>query len=205
MLTIHDPAGLAPDQSIRNLTLIPNLPTTIDPDLSRPVANGSELRRTKLGPGQVNDLVVDPASGNIVVAVGDEVDVLAGDGGLLARFMGLNGARSLSLDGGEVYVGLATQARIVRINLFTLTITGSWPLNRPTTGSIAAAGGKVWFVNGNDQWTTLGSLNPITGVITTIATPGSGDQYYVPLLRSVQGSSSCSPCPIRASRAIRRR
>ena len=93
-LAVHDPGG-APDQTIHGLTLTPNSTTTQDIELTRPLANGAELARTSIGPGTVNDLLVDPGSGDVVIAVGNEVDVLDATGAMLARFTGLYGAHAL--------------------------------------------------------------------------------------------------------------
>ena len=182
-LTVQDPAGSAPDQTIKAITLTPNQGTTLDVDLSRPIQNGSELARTTLGMTSASDLLVDPATGKIVVAGGDEVAILDPDGLLIARVRGLDGARSLTMLDGAVYVGVAFQSKVARIDLATASITGSWPLGSLTNGSIAAAGGKIWFVKGNDQWTTLSSLDPTTGTITA-----SSGSLHVPLLRSVEGA-----------------
>ena len=184
-LTVHDPSAAAPDQVIRNLAVSPNATTTLDVDLSRPRADGSELADTDLGSAAVRDLLVDPTTGRIVVATGDEVDVLDAEGRLLTRIREMAGARALSRDGGSVYVGLTDAARIVRIDLATMAVTGSWPVGRPTTGDIAASGGKVWFVDGDDQWTRLRSLDPATGAVSA----ATAERYFVPQLRSVTGSS----------------
>jgi hypothetical protein len=182
-LTVHDPSDEAPDQVLQPITLTPNQATTLDIDLSRPTQRGAELARTTLGMRAASDLLIDPASGKVVVAGDDEVAILDADGAVVARLRGLYGARSLTMLDGDLYVGLALQSSVVRIDLATASITGSWPLGARTTGSIVAAGGKIWFVKGDDQWTGLSSLDPATGTIT--ASPGS---LYVPVLRGVQGA-----------------
>ena len=185
VLSAHDPAGNAPDQTLHNIALIPNDPKTLDLDLSKPAPDGAELARTALGSGTANDLVVDPTTGNVIVAIGDEVDILAEDGTMLARVRGLYGAASLSLMGGDVFVGMSAAARVARIDLDTRTVIGSWALNSQTEGTIAAAAGKIWFADGDGYDGKLASLNLETGAITVFP-----DRYLWLSLRAVSGSAS---------------
>ncbi|MCU1354509.1 MAG: hypothetical protein JWM05_3718 [Acidimicrobiales bacterium] len=183
-LSVHDPAGRAPDQMLRHLVLTPNAPTTVDVDLSRPPPGEAEAR-VDLGLGAATDLLVDPTSGNVWVSVGDEVDVFDKDGNAVARVGGLSGAGSMALLGNGIYVGLANQGRIVRIDRSTLAVTGSWPLGVSITGSIAAANNRIWFAAGDHSPSSLEVLNPVSGLVND-----ASFQAYQQTLTGIQGDAN---------------
>ncbi|WP_426573512.1 fibronectin type III domain-containing protein [Aquihabitans sp. McL0605] len=182
-MTVHDPTGTAPDQAIKGIELVPNDLLPLDVSLSRPKTGSAELVRTTIDSTEASALVVDPASGRFAVAGGTEVSIFDPGGLLIARIRGLDGAADLTTLDGELYVSLLEDDEVARIDWTALTVTGRWPLGRPTSGSIAGAGGRIWFVDGTTPGATLAALDPATGAITS--TPGS---LYDPLLRSVQGA-----------------
>lgn len=181
-LTVHDPTGANPDFAVGPITLVPNETKVLDLDLATPPASGPVLARVGLPAGTVRDLVVEPVTGRVFVTVGDELVVYDADGRQLARRTGLTGAEDMTLGGGALFVSCETIASIVRFDPATLEETGRWPLGSTTNGAVAYAAGRLWFVKGNDQWTTVSSLDPATGSI--VAHSGS---VYVPRLRSVDG------------------
>ena len=183
-LLAHDPAAGAPDQTTSNITLVPNLTSTLNIDLQAPsVPAGWKVATSALPAGQVRDALVEPVTGRLFVSNGDEVDVLDRNGALLSRIQGIWGANALTVGGGSVYVGSASASRVTRINPSTMASTASWPLNAPTNGSIAYAGGRIFFTNGNDQWTSIAQLDLSTGAVSSA---GSGS-LYVPRMRSIEG------------------
>ena len=182
-LEAHDPSGASVDQAIGALTVTPNGTTVRDLALtSTQTGPGAILASTPIG-GQARDLLVEPTTDRTFVTVGDEVLVFDHDGGLIARFANQWAADALTADGTDVYVNLRTVGTIVRFDAATLTITGSWPTQRLTTGGLAFAGDRLWFSNGNNQWTSISSLDPATG--TVVDTAGS---WYQPRFRSVEGA-----------------
>ncbi|MCB0962425.1 MAG: fibronectin type III domain-containing protein [Acidimicrobiales bacterium] len=182
VLSVADDAAIAPDQRVARIALTPNEPSTVDVDLWRPAGPAPLLARSRLAVGAPNDLVVDAASGRVVVAGLEGVALHDADGAPIVRFDDLDDVRSIALADGDAYLGLATAQRIVRIDLATGEVTGSWPLGTPTNGSIAVAGGKVWFAAGINQWMNLAALDPASGDVAIGA-----ERIYYPLLETIEG------------------
>jgi hypothetical protein len=187
VLSVHDPGDNFADQTLRGITLTPNDTTTRNIDLLTPPAPVAAPSASVdvPAPAEVRDVEADPATGRVFVSNGDELDVFDQNGVLEKRFQGFWGVQGIAISGGAVYVNNRTAAQIVRINTSTLAITGTWPLNVDTNGEIAFAGGRVWFIHGNDQWTSIASLNPANGaIVTTIPT------IYNPGLAQVVGDAN---------------
>lgn len=182
-LDAHDPGSSGPDQQISRIVLSSEQPTTLDIDLTGPDPTGPVVADTKLGGAAPKDLVVEPTTGRVAVAVDGEVDILDAEGALLARVLDLPGATALTRMGTDIYVGSGVAARITRIDLESLHVTGSWPLGVLATGSIAAAGNRIWFVDGA-YGLEIRSLDPVTGAVSN----GHGPLVHGSTLESVEGA-----------------
>lgn len=177
-LAVHDPAG-GPDQTQRPITLTPNLTTTVDLDVSRPLPGRVELARTPLGGDQVKDLLVVPASGRVLVSVGDEVDVLSPTGAPLGRVVNVPGAGRLAMVGSQVFVASVSLNRIVRIDPTTVAVTGSWPAGGADLTRLASAAGRLWsprFTLGSP--TVLVGFDPATGTSTDVLPAFEGNDLF---------------------------
>lgn len=185
-LSAHDPSGVLPDRFVGGLTEVPNGTITVNMNLgASPTGPGSTIATSSLS-ATAREVAVDPTSAQVFVSAGDEVDVFDHDGQPVGRIHGMWGADGLVVDGDALYVNLRTAGRIARIHVPTLTVETTWPTGHPTTGSLAAVSGRLWFTNGDNQWVAgLTSLDPATGTLVD-SNPGS---MYAPRLRSIPGSS----------------
>ncbi len=112
-----------------------------------PAALGAPAGQTVTLPGTFRDMVVDPATGRVFVAAADVVVVYDAAGALVATVPNQLVASGLAIDGGSVYVALATLGRHHADLDRDLAVTGSWTIGRPVTDAIAVSGGTVWFVS----------------------------------------------------------
>lgn len=164
-VAVHDPTSHHGDQVVHVPQLLPNGTTPLDIQLSdlSPLS-GPKLRQATL-PGQAKAMAVDDASGRMFVTANDDVLAFDRDGVLLARFADQPGADQLAIGDGSLFVNLATSHRVVRIDIASLTPSGSWDV--PSYGgALAFAGGVVWFSSGNYFAPQVGYLDPGTGYIS---------------------------------------
>lgn len=176
-------APASPTQVVTGLLLVPNLTTTQDVELTTLQPAGPALARVTLPTGTSRDLEVEPTTGRIFVSSGDEVLAFDRDGALLGRIKQQYGADGIALGAGAVWVNLRTAGLISRIDPTTITVTDTIPTGTPTSGGLAYAGGKLHLSNGDDQWVTLATLDPVTGELKA-----HGGSVYPPLLRNVLGA-----------------
>ena len=151
------------DQLHRGLTLTPNETEVVDVDLSDRHETAAVVRRTSLPPGEVRDVLVEPTTGRVFVAVGDEVVALDAGGTVLRRIQRQWTADSLQTLDGDVYVMLEAAGRISRIDAATLDVTEQWTTTTTTEGTMALAGGRLWFYDDHN----LANLDAADGSVET--------------------------------------
>lgn len=182
----HDPTGNLHDRFEARVHVVPNGTTTVNLNLAAsPSGPGGVIATSTVGT-LARDVATEPASNRVFVSAGDDVYVFDHDGQPVGRIHDMWGAEGLAVDAGKVYVNLRTARKVARIDGGTLDVTGMWATNHPTTGSLAAVAGRVWFTNGDTSWVSgLTSLDPSTGTLVD-SNPAS---MYAPQLRPIPGSA----------------
>lgn len=145
----------------------------------------------------VNDMVVDPASGRAFLSMQDEVRIYDTTGAEVGSIVGLLDPQGLAIAGGVLYVAERGRPAISQFDTTTRALIRRFPV--PVVGltddglvSVAFAGGRLWYLA-----PTAGGivgLNPTTGaVLGTLSTqpgdglaPSVGDRY----LRAVPGNAT---------------
>jgi hypothetical protein len=158
-------------------------PWRYDADL-RAASAPTPRRQVELPPGTVRRVLRDPATGRILVAVGDEVVAFDADGRQVARIPGLWTASDLQVVGTTLYVLGARSGTISVIDLPTMTRTRSVQVPRLTTGSLAIAGGRAYVGDDDNQWMGLAAVDLTTGA----ATEGCACNLHTPTVVAVDGA-----------------
>lgn len=91
------------------------------------------------------DMVVDHPHGLTFVSGQDSVVALDVTGHIVMVWSGLYGAHDMQVEGDDLYVVQTSGGVISRINLSTMTVTGSWNLGFELWGRMAIQRGSAWF------------------------------------------------------------
>jgi DNA-binding beta-propeller fold protein YncE len=127
------------------------------------------------------DMQVDPGTGQVFLAGGDQIVVVNQDGRLLRTIGGQSGVSGLALseDGSRVYAALNGANAISVIDTKKMREVQRYAVGSDCPGDLVPAVGKLWFSAAcpDTSFGSVGALDLGTGQVTT----------YVPILRAVFG------------------
>lgn len=92
------------------------------------------------------DMVVYGTKAYVTLTKGNQVVVLNANDGTVKSTLPVEGARSIAVDGGKVYVS-SYKGEVVRIDTTTLTVTGTAPVNGEYCEGIVVLKGKIYVAN----------------------------------------------------------
>jgi hypothetical protein len=107
------------------------------------------------------NILVDPASGRVLVSGDDEVAVLAPDGSMIATIPGVPGAGPMDVDGaGHLWVAETSADALAEIDLTSLQVVRTAAMGVSVDpGGLVDVQGALWFVSGG----FLQRFDPVTG------------------------------------------
>ena len=139
-----------------------------------------------------SDMVVYGSKAYVTSTFGNQVVVLNAWTGVVEKTLEVNGARSLAVDDGKVYVS-SYRGEVVRIDTTTLTITGTAAVNGEYCEGIAVLKDKIYVANDAVKGGAQGQGNTVSVIdiatfteeaqITTPTNPvglvANGDYLYL--------------------------
>lgn len=107
------------------------------------------------------DMVIYGTKAYVTLTKGNQVVILNANDGTVKSTLPVEGARSIAVDGGKVYVS-SYKGEVVRIDTTTLTITGTAPVNGEYCEGIVVLNGKIYVANDAVKGGTQGGGNTVS-------------------------------------------
>ncbi|WP_426574778.1 FG-GAP-like repeat-containing protein [Aquihabitans sp. McL0605] len=139
---------------------------TRDVDFASPPHRTLERRRLPLPPGDVRQVITDPATGRAYVAVGDAIVVVDSNGRQVGRIPDQWEVSDLQIVGSKLYAMLPNAGKLSEIDTSSLAVVRSLALRRASSGSFAITGNRVRFADGSGPGRKEATLDLTTGAVT---------------------------------------
>jgi len=146
--------------------LVPGERTEAAVDLAGP-SGGNDLRTTPVAAGVASDLAIDPATGRVFVATGNEVVALEADGARVGRVIDATAVRTLVPYRGMIYAVRPQAAAVSEIDPVTLTVRRTFSTDFLVEDGVAPAHGRLWFTPVTEPGIGLAAIDLASGAFET--------------------------------------